>query len=543
MLRLVALGLGCLIRIQHGASFVPNKQRSDLIRTSSSLCHPWNSQLLASLPQQPVTTPRIEPTESSSKDATTATQPHLCTFCAETFASRNALFRHVRATHDEFKVMPTRQAVVLHFGYNSQTTNEQAGSLLVNALTRAATNNINDQEQESQSSSSSSWEILGTTQTSLARARTPALSQEHDCPSALDMLVVNYMAPPVSWTPERVNDIAQALEGSGVVLHGVRPLTDRSLHAEQSCSQHIYQFLLPLSWLPDGDQIAPSLGQSSFSTAPSLRQLKRILRSVESTRLIQQPDINETAAMTNSSQSSSPGMTSPRFGLLRHRAKRPWHNFADPMLRGDASPNNQVVWRIVDRARILGWTYQNVANIPCPVDVDTSQVCLVIEFRGDQFLKQQVRRIMASAVAMVHGWLPEDFIQRATDRQVAIETPCAPTGYLYRAGSRHHAVEMYRKGRQLLEWEDVYRIDSERDPVKWMQQQLVDGMDASSAELWLAELRDEVAPRIKAQLQESRPEECMHATEWGPTPAAYQEVLQMLQQLVETNQWPSTSSA
>ncbi|GKY92224.1 hypothetical protein MPSEU_000193600 [Mayamaea pseudoterrestris] len=487
------------------------------------------------------------PPSPATETVSTKATNHECTFCSEQFTSRNGLFRHIRSQHDTNGILPTKQSIVFHFGYIG-IHHEQAGKLLLQAFVNA-TLDVNHV-------------VLGTTQTSSAKARSLALSQEANCPAALDMLVVNFIGPLLVWNDETnatdasnstaaasiMNALMKNLDGTNVTLHGLRPLQagDRSIHAEQSCSQHVYHFLLPLSWLPDGAAIAQTLHNSKSSTLPILHRLKRILRSVESRRLIQQANDapkDDTAGEHTTSFDSNNNMASSRFGLLKHRAKRPWHNFADPALRGAASPNNQVVWRVIDRARIIGW--RNATNDKDAETIDVSQVYLIIEFRGDQFLQQQVRRIMGATVAMLHEWLPDNFLEQATDRRVSVETPLAPAGYLYRAGSRHHAIEMYRKGRQLFDWHDVYKADAGLDPILLMQQQLMSTARMAESEAWLVELRDQVAPRVRAQLQamQSQPIAPFAITNLAPAPMIYQPVLHLLQGLVDRNEWPATSSA
>jgi hypothetical protein len=197
-------------------------------------------------------------------------------------------------------------------------------------------------------------------------------------------------------------------------------------------------------------------------TPPALKSFKEVLRSVESLR-------------------SSTRQTEKRFGALAHKMKLPWHNYADPALR--LSPNHDVSRRIMDRARFLDFQ-----------DKEGGELYIVYEFSGDAFLPQQVRRIIGTAIAIVHGWLPDDFVQTSLDRQVVIETPLAPTGYLYQAGSRFHLTELSFKGKQLFDLEDTTRTTG--DPIGWIREQLIRDVDAAASAQWLKEVGESVTPRI-----------------------------------------------
>jgi hypothetical protein len=188
----------------------------------------------------------------------------------------------------------------------------------------------------------------------------------------------------------------------------------------------------------------------------------------------------------------------------------------------------------VDRARMKGFLLNDNAD---------NALYLVCELSGDEFLKQQVRRIMGTVVAVAHGWLPPDFMELSINSDVLVTTPLAPVGHLYNAGSRFHYTEIYFKGKRLFETDNVHKITNE-EPIDWIQKRLLCGMDVAASAEWLVQLRDTVAPQIRTQLQESSTStKCNLATELTPAPDMYIRVLNLLRELVATNQWPSTSLA
>ena len=69
-----------------------------------------------------------------------------------------------------------------------------------------------------------------------------------------------------------------------------------------------------------------------------------------------------------------------RMGTISNKERRAFHNFADPALQGDASPNQEPVWRIIDRCRIAEIKKNSIND----------EVVVVLEFQGDAFLPQQI---------------------------------------------------------------------------------------------------------------------------------------------------------
>jgi tRNA U38,U39,U40 pseudouridine synthase TruA len=490
-------------------------------------------QLWASLRRGSAGSSHLRASAISSQEVSLTEIPvHKCGFCDATFASRNAMFRHIRADPDCAVAAgetqpPKRQRLAFLFGYHNVEA-EESGNMLLTFFLEALESSLKVKP-----------ELLRNTQSTVPRSRPSSLGLESDCPAAEDVLVVAFMAPDETYN-SNFEDILAAtrasLVNSGVTLHACKPLPPgMHLHAEQSCTQHIFHYLVPINWLPDSEsilswrknQLLYSEGRNTnIPSPPSLRRMKEALRSAESKKV---------------KGKASDG----RFKALAHKEKRPWHNYADPdLVRGvEASPSNEPVWRALDRARFHSF-----------IDGDSEEsMCIVYEFAGDEFLKQQVRRIIGTAIAMTHGWLPEDFIQATTTREVVIETPLAPGGHLYRACTRFHFEEMSLNGLSIFDSDEVYQ--STPDSVAWMQQKLIENIekrpDTESEEVWLTELRESVAPRISGKLEAAdiggKSQESSGSYDpdiiSAAAPDEYESVLRLLQDIVETKRWPSTSVA
>jgi hypothetical protein len=173
-----------------------------------------------------------------------------------------------------------------------------------------------------------------------------------------------------------------------------------------------------------------------------------------------------------------------------------------------------------------------------------------VEIKGDDFLKQQVRRIVGAAVAIAHGWLPENFLDMTTRADIFIETPLAPPGRLYVADTRFHFDEI-ANGRPVFASDQVGTVlkteDEIGDAAVWIQKKLLTTREteAASETQWLDSLQKTVGPRIQAQLA-CRNEIDLPPTatsQFEPAPNEYTSVLTKLRHVIATDLWPVTSAA
>lgn len=516
-----------------------------------------------------------------------------CQHCSQTFASRNSLFRHLKKdpkcsllAASGTDIALTRQSIALLFGYSdngtfgesssssstvglvenlqdsdwSQAT--QARMVLSNATLRAvehvAEKHFN--MTKANSSTNDKIQLITATQSSTARMRHRSVAQEAGCAAARDVFCANLLAPELMntdlWSQvlERIQEELLSETNPKIQVERMKIMdpSEIKLHAERGCTQRIYHYLLPLSWLPDGDilqqwwksgdEVLQSNKSMKKAQKPpeSLRRFKAALRSAESS--VQVLDDVNVVVLDDQNLRTAGG----RFGALGNRERRPWHNYADPELRGDASPSIEPVFRVVDRARIVDFLMDDGPN--------GGEVVAVLEFKGDAFLRQQVRHIVGTAVAMTHEWLPDDFVDKSTRADTFVETPIAPPGRLYNAGSRFHFAEMRTKGRPLFDSNlggSVITGSKAVNGIEWIQKLLlenkaVEDEDAATSEKkWLDDLKTIVAPRIQAQLASSQdhPPEPLSADQVGNYPKSYESVLTELRKIIISGRWPETTVA
>eukprot|EP00523_Entomoneis_sp_CCMP467_P017587 CAMPEP_0168808992 /NCGR_PEP_ID=MMETSP0726-20121227/2859_1 /TAXON_ID=265536 /ORGANISM="Amphiprora sp., Strain CCMP467" /LENGTH=852 /DNA_ID=CAMNT_0008860969 /DNA_START=173 /DNA_END=2731 /DNA_ORIENTATION=- len=469
------------------------------------------------------------------------------------------------------------------------------------------------------------------TQSSVAKLRHAVLQQEPDCPAASDVLILSascaqsnllliertlrqrLSAEMTLPTPQFIT--TQPSTTTTIRIHAIKLLGKEfhNLHAERSCTQQAYQYLVPLRWLPDAELLYTWKGSREKPPTDSLQRFKQILRATESNRkTVVQKKVHkhnntdnaasvETATPNHSGshesdnnnpteeESSTPApnkrartassvkVASGRYGQLAAKQKRAWHNFADPLLRGLASPNQEPVWRVVDTCRMVG-TVNDQFDSHGRAGENAS---VVVEVRGDGFLPQQVRRLVGTALAMVHGWIPYEvehgkgdsnndndktqtnlWTQYFLNPNFQIETVLAPADRLYLADSRFHFEESRTSGKGLFETDicgKVIHLNVTKDdatatdhslPNEWIQctlsRQLQGGQ--SLEDRWLGETREVAAPRIGRSIHQLKQQTASSSTFIDPiqlraASPMYMDVLNKLRGIVTGGKWPETSVA
>jgi tRNA U38,U39,U40 pseudouridine synthase TruA len=466
-----------------------------------------------------------------------------------------------------------RYTLALQFSYWSRSEDfvaQDCGDRLKRTVLAAV-----DSLSQSELNNNVASELLSSTQVSIPRLRHRSLAQEAGCYAAEDVSVVSFLAPQgllrrddhlqsvddgtrsfLNRILTLVNDrLGNETDHSVIALRGCKLLAcDAKFHAERSCTQRIYHYLLPLTWLQDGlameqwwleqgglGDVGPHRNRAAKRPpSDALRAMKDALRNSESPVLEQ--------CTKEESERLSVKIAAGRFGKLSSKKRMPWHNFADPDLRGHASPNNEPVWRVVDRARIIDMVRHEG-------DAANGRAIAVLEFRGDEFLPQQVRRIVGTALAVAHGWLPKDIFARALDSDVFLETPLAPAGRLYLAGCRFHFDELRSGGSNIFS-SDVGGVSvadgASGSLSQMMQKEILDSVHCEQKRdvetRWLADLENVVAPRMRRQLGNIELSQ-------GPLPQlntrspafqelqSYKRTLSMLRDILHTGRWPETSAA
>ena len=525
--------------------------------------------------------------QSTLEDSLTAknqTKHNKCHYCDESFISRNALFRHIRQCpaaqsngstfFDVQKMKKKKQkcTLAIRFAYYCTKLDETekdrsydciriseaqlAGKAIENAFLWAV--NVNGKEGGEEDIN-----VLTRTQASIADQRHSSLSQEVSCGAANDMITLSIYEPK-GWVqvstsnlnPNKdlldnlVNEINSFLDNERNVLKlsvrvsSISQLPSSLFHAENSCTQYIYHYMMPLKWLKGGDAIQQWWLRSehtrdkqripnNFNSKPpnnSLKILSAVLKRVESITL---PNRRVRRRMSSNIgfDRKIHKIRNRKLGTVSNKERRAWHNFADPLLKGDASPSQEPVWRVVDKCR--------VSNII--LDEYSGEVSVILEFRGDGFMPQQVRRIVGTAIAVTNDFLPSDIFDVATQPDICMPTILAPPNRLYLHDLRFHLKEnsslhLFQNLRNELNRE------RQAKRVAWLQKSMLYLLNnyecKQKEEDWIQNLKNHAESVICSNLMEK---EITQYSDLG-TPALYKETLSLLRKISES-EWPETSTS
>jgi hypothetical protein len=159
---------------------------------------------------------------------------------------------------------------------------------------------------------------------------------------------------------------------------------------------------------------------------------------------------------------------------------------------------------------------------------------------------------MGSVVAICNGWLPDDFIQKATQMEMFIETPAGPINHMYFAEARFHFSELV-DGKRLFDDTDITSMNALRAMID-IQNKIIDRIRSPTTSylesLWLTSLEKNVAPRIRNELKslsmansKSLSSSSSVSSDLKEMPLTYAECLSLLRDIVSSGRWPMTSSA
>lgn len=503
---------------------------------------------------------------------------NVCKFCDEEFDSRNAIFRHLRSSKKCYDLAQKlsegepnggnfvnilqleKRKMAIQFGYHisdgSDITcgNEAAAGIVCRAYFDAVGALYPSSPVEKEEGENTF------TLASAAQLRHPSLMQENTCSAWSDVVGINYKGGPNDIDVDNLVNQMQAIIEDGetkkeellwIKVLNVESLTvSTKFHAEKSCSQRMYQYMVPMKWLDDSqdtlewirNKVRADTGhQIQMSTTPS-----SIVKFKNALRLAESRDVTE--------MSSSAVSSAGRYGKLWQKERRPFHNFCDPSLGsgGMASPSNENVWRCVDKARLSGFIID---------EKNDNEAMIVIEFRGDGFVAEQIRRMVASVIAISNGWLPPTYFDVATRSDVSIETPIAPSGLLYFSSARFHFVDLVResslfktKGGNVLNEVWLGSLQSALLNARAKQ--------VEEERSWLDELRNIASPRILSTLEQvalddtikekqiqrkkeehKREDLIDEEVDFSVAPKVFTKTLSHLQDICDDGQWPMTSDA
>ncbi|KAJ8600017.1 hypothetical protein CTAYLR_001861 [Chrysophaeum taylorii] len=321
--------------------------------------------------------------------ATVGDSPHVCRWCGASFGSRNALFRHLRSSS------PCLDRAVAADPAGAKVLAAQKQKRYA-VLTVGYPGGAVDGETAERAVRECFFGGITTRATAAShRSRSAARSQESGCASSGDVISVSYEGP-------LVEDVETRLATRGVrVLAVSRPR--RAFHAEARCAERTYHYCLPLEWLEgwvDDDASLFEEGHRPRGVAVTLSGAQRALRSLKAA-------LREVERVFSSGGDAT------------------WQNFVSSP--AGLSPHHRPLAARLDRCRVV-----RLIRDPVP--------CAVVAFRARHFVSEQVRRLIAAALAVQRGLLDADYIRLAARQDIVVPpdvlAPFIAPPLLYFAGAR-----------------------------------------------------------------------------------------------------------
>ena len=337
-----------------------------------------------------------------------------CSLCEETFTSRTKMFRHLEATHgvvDETRKKITR--VVVCVGWISDeiedvevrdsTARHESAPACATTQRRVETTLFNTIQSEFGylTLSQDCDPKEGITPKAYSRGSqdrpTAPNAMERTAHALSDIFVLmfdNHPGPEETWI-KKMN--ASLPDWMSVFSCKVLP-GKGNLSAHQSCTQRRYEYLLPLSsFLPKTEE--------EFSMVP----FHLIEHKVYNEDPKWKKKSQHTHQLNDFEKNSGDGSNRIRFfRLLKVIMKRfggrylLLHNF----LSGGACPEDSSSYRIIDR-------FFHKDTVKSSEGQADEEYWIVFSISGDSFIRGQVRRMVALAVALARGWLPQRYFDYA----------------------------------------------------------------------------------------------------------------------------------
>jgi len=410
----------------------------------------------------------------------------VCVICKEEFTSKTKLFKHLEIHgYEGPNTKPERVVVLVGWlaeyckdcdEWTTDMANTSAGkefildkveSAVYGAL-YALENNI-----ESVAEIPTSIQIerpKGSSRASSVVQRSAVLlGVEASCHGLCDTFCLNakrYAGGDQEWT-EKMN----ALLPTSVRLLQRYTLSAEMLpnefHAEVSCTQYRYEYMLPLRLLMPPSSVAPVQQMEGPAVSGDIGTW--LQQSIVRRKVYHPSEKNMPSTGVYSMDQQFPFETAEgqaRVAFFRNlkriskdiAGRKAFHNFAS----GGASPEDNVSMRKIDRIY-----HKELVNIQ-------DEPWVVFSVSGDAFLKGQVRRILGVMVGIARGLLPENYFEMCTGKTSIAEVPALPGWGLYLAECKYAYYE--------AKFED-FRLDPRRIP----------GADHSAVDSWKTAIHTHIA--------------------------------------------------
>ena len=369
----------------------------------------------------------------------------VCEECGEEFTTKNKLFKHLQNAHEverdsAFLKLPK---VGLLVGWLSNNMKEENGWLDGGFLRRGYTDEIENILWKAVDTVESITEGFGECPKGFSRGNGTAqrsshlLQPEATCHTVAELFCfcLKKLGPPkdMSWV-DRIN--AELPEHVRVLQVYNMPSKQSEFHAEQNCSQRVFEYILPISSLFDTtlDNTVEVESPPESLKRKRMREWKRMddqhprytargVRRIEFFRILKKILKQYSGfAKKASYHNFVNGGACPEDAAVGRKVYRVYHK---DIIVPTISNGVQDSYRRSD----MEWEYEERGN-------DDVEEWAVFSISADSLMRGQARKMLGLAVAIAKEYLPENFIDIALDTSVILNLPSLPSMGLYASETR-----------------------------------------------------------------------------------------------------------
>lgn len=411
-----------------------------------------------------------------------------CTVCGETFASKTKLFKHLPAhgvvrkedkpvriillvgwkckeeSLDKDVILKNEDSCDLWLAEQSISSSHYHDSLsldMENHLFKALYSvenglNIEDLGSVTDAMIAERKKMSFSRGTGISQRTSPLFSHEENCQSLTDTFCLNVK-------PFGVGE--KAIESFLLKLNSFLPpyirahncyflggLNSNDFHAEMSCTQRRYEYLVPLK------SILPPLTEELKQNLTELIKTERPKKKSRLEHVTNKIIMDEVFPIDTIEGKHRVEFFRKLKGIFKTLAgKKKFHNF----VTAGTSPIDGAVSRRIDRVY-----HKEIIKLG-----EDNEEFVVFSISGDSLLRGQVRKLLGASIAVASGYLPLEFLEVSLADDSIVEVPGLPTFPLYLAECRYACYE-------------ANGVENRLDPRR------IDGSNTDHLDLWADDIRN-----------------------------------------------------
>lgn len=504
-------------------------------------------------------TPRAADLPPVASAPAAAAACHRCLHCGESFASKNRLFAHLRASSCTLaaaaaglEVADAQEKVALVIGCTRCDPSWRSALWEAVDVARGVLLTPPAAGEGSGPASRKAYAPQGAPGAAFASDARHVESQyqELDLVRVCDVLsltteVVHSEADRVAWCEK-----ANAALPADIRILGRSPALPSDFHADASCLRRSYECLMPLRWLVpslprqlEGQSAADAAGFAAAGAGGGVSAAPSDSEADEGEGAVEGPAATGSGtAMVGKPCSALDrrghvrrGQGDPRWGKAGEERDRCLAEFQRLKAALRRLQGEHRFHSIAARSRLSPSAAAARRNVfKCRAQADTSRGMGLIAVAVDALLAGQLHGMAGLAVAVQNRLLPDSFLDNALSAESLVRVPVLAAGTAYFAGCTypkqfHYILQPLLEGLPAQEW----RVR--------VQEQIIEHVRGDAMEQWYRDDLVPVASAITADAVASPLASGLKPAAGSGAPAVYEEVLKLLRAAETSGKWPGIS--